>query len=731
MRLRSIIPISIAIVVIFLGTALTISPPTPPGSIGKYLNGILPSTTPGAEGSWSLIQPFPEVDIVAPVGIKQFPNGDMLILSKTGRMWRVPTDGSSQKLVLDISGQTFNLSDAGALGIVFHPKFGDPLFPDKQLLFVYYKTKPNASEWDNRGFSVLSKFTWNADQGVFDRDSEEKLIQQYDRYPWHNGGPMLFGPDGFLYFSVGDEGADEFTVASTQRLDGGFFNGVFRIDVDNDPSRSHPIRRHPQSNASPPEGWEDTFSQGYSIPNDNPWLNEDGEILEEFFALGVRSPFTISYDESNDEIWLIDTGSDKREEINKLTKGDNLQWPYMEGELESEVHDKPSNLIGNERPPYFHYERSYGTCVIGGSLYRNSKFPTLYDHYIYGDFTSNKIAAITTDGPDTANKNIVLISNIANHPVTLPTKPGLTGIHELNDGRLIVTVMGEDHESDGAILELQRNTTVDDPPKFLSQLNVFSDLDQLEVIQGIIPYDVNSPLWSDGAKKRRWIAIPNDGQFDTADEQIQFEKTSPWKFPKGTVFIKHFELPTTTDPEGPVTKLETRFFVMAENGSSYGLTYKWNEEGTDAELLTIGDTREIDIYENGVFSHTQTWEYPSRTQCITCHNPNAEFVLGYNTLQLNKGYEHNGTTINQIDYLNELGAFSNNVTNPGCYDKLAKVDSDDASLEKRIRSYLDSNCSSCHRDGGVPSVYLDFTFQGTRNIRNIFNLESQSDHCTC
>lgn len=727
---NSLISVVIASLVLFLGAALVVPPPPPPGSIGKYLNGILPATAPGEEGSWALSQ-FGDIHISAPVGIKQMPGSDdLLILSKRGEIWQVPTDGTSKKLVLDISGQTFNLSDAGALGIVLHPLFGDPLFPDKQLLFVYYKTKPDASVWDEKGFSVLSKFHWDPETHVFDRDSEEKLIQQYDRYPWHNGGPMVFGPDGFLYFSVGDEGKDEFQVISTQRLDGGFFNGVFRIDVDNDLTRSHPIRRQPLSNANPPEGWEGTFSQGYSIPNDNPWLSDEGAVLEEFYAIGARSPFTINYDEKNGEIWLIDTGSDKREEINRVQKGDNLQWPYIEGTLESEVHDKPSNLIGNEKPPYFEYERSYGTCVVGGSLYRNVKFPTLYDHYIYGDFTSNKIAAITTDGPSTSLVNKVLISNIASHPVTLPNKPGITGIHELNNGRILVTVMGENHETDGAILELERNITVEDPPKFLSQLGIFTDLETLDIIPGLIPYDVNAPLWSDAAQKRRWIAIPNDGLYDDPAEQIDFKSEDPWEFPTGTVFVKHFELATTEDSNGPVTKLETRFFVMAEDGRPYGLTYRWNDEGTDAELLTIGDQREIDIFDNGQFSHTQTWDFPSRTQCITCHNPNAEYILGVNTLQLNKVHEYNGTNINQIDYFNQLGIFANNVSNPAAYHKLVDVNSDESTLENRIRSYLDSNCSSCHREGGIPSLYLDFRYKSTNNMQSIFDLQSQSHAST-
>ena len=128
--------------------------------------------------------------------------------------------------------------------------------------------------------------------------------------------------------------------------------------------------------------------------------------------------------------------------------------------------------------------------------------------------------------------------------------------------------------------------------------------------------------------------------------------------------------------------------------------------------------------------HTQTWDFPSRSQCITCHNPNAEYVLGVNTLQLNKSYNHNGSNINQIDYFNQLGVFANEVSNPGTYNKLIKVDSDESTLQNRIRSYLDSNCSSCHREGGIPSLYLDFRYKSTQNIQSIFNLQSQSHAST-
>ena len=97
-------------------------------------------------------------------------------------------------------------------------------------------------------------------------------------------------------------------MTSTQRLDLSLFSGIIRIDVDNDPTRSHPIRRQP--NAIWESEWkstdfEDNYSQGYSIPNDNPWLSPDGSHLEEFYAIGVRSPYSTYYDTMEDEIWLI------------------------------------------------------------------------------------------------------------------------------------------------------------------------------------------------------------------------------------------------------------------------------------------------------------------------------------------------------------------------------------------------------------------------------------------
>jgi len=270
---------------------------------------------------------------------------------------------------------------------------------------------------------------------------------------------------------------------------------------------------------------------------------------------------------------------------------------------------------------------------------------------------------------------------------------------------------------------------VPDPPALLSELDVFSDLQDLTVISGIIPYTVNAPLWSDRAVKKRWIALPNDGDFDSSSEQINFSSRSDWSFPEGTVFIKHFELPLTDDPGGEVVRLETRFFIVGKDGRSYGLTYQWNEEGTDASLLSSAATRDIEVDVNGE-SFTQTWEFPSRTQCLTCHTANAGYVLGVKTHQLNGDlfYPDLGGTMNQLEYLGQIGAFRQSIGHPGDHPQAARIDNEDAGLELRIRSYLDANCASCHRLGGVPDLTLDFRFETPLQLNNLINQPTQSSN---
>jgi len=220
------------------------------------------------------------------------------------------------------------------------------------------------------------------------------------------------------------------------------------------------------------------------------------------------------------------------------------------------------------------------------------------------------------------------------------------------------------------------------------------------------------PFWSDGAKKSRWMAIPNNGSHNTAAEQIVFSNTDPWIFPAGAVLIKHFELGGQ--------KLETRFEVMGDEGEYYYLTYKWNANQTDANLLTESITEQVNV--NG---QNQSWHYLSADKCVDCHTPFSGNVLGPKTRQLNKTMFYPNTQIlaNQLVTLSHLGILTENITdaNADNYMSLAAKNDTDYSLEYRARSYIDANCSSCHSPGANNIGQFDARFTTPINNQGIIN----------
>ncbi len=711
-------------------SALVVAPPPNAGAIDPYFNGIFPTLRPGEDGSWELENTWPNLDISSPLRIIEFPgSSDLLVLNKLGQLWKLNRNTGVKTNVLDIRDRAFTKGEAGVTGIALHPDFDEDNIQTPQYLYLFYRFKPNPTEWSELGFNRLSKFPWDKNCQCFDTSAEEILIQQYDRSTWHNGGGMFFGPDGFLYVTFGDEGAEEHQQQSTQTLSGGIFSGVIRIDIDNNLQKSHPIRRQPIHFENPQEGWGNTYTQGYSIPNDNPWQSQDSTLLEEFVAIGLRSPYSTHYDKERNQLWISDVGSDKLEEINKVSIGDNLQWPYMEGTFNSDVFTTPASIIGTEKGPFFEYDRSIGSCIIGGGVYHGLVFSSLREKFLFADYVQNRIMALPNTGTlDEGNNYETLIPHLGGLPFSLPDSPGITGVHILSDGEILVTVSGKDFSHSGRILKLKQKVVIADPPLMLSELGVFDDMMQLIPTKGMIPYTVNAPLWSDGAIKKRWIVVPNDGIFDSNVEQIVFDDIQPWSFPKGTVFVKHFELPITNDINGPTTKLETRFFIITEDNQGYGLTYKWNNEGTDALLLGGGTSRDIEIFKNGVFDRVQTWDYPSRDQCLTCHNQNASFVLGVNSHQLNGTfyYPEMEASMNQLDYLNGINIFDRPIKSASSYLKSHPLTDGSIDLEQRIRSYMDANCASCHRLGGVPTVSLDLRYSLPLKLTNSVNYPTQS-----
>ncbi len=237
-------------------------------------------------------------------------------------------------------------------------------------------------------------------------------------------------------------------------------------------------------------------------------------------------------------------------------------------------------------------------------------------------------------------------------------------------------------------------------PALLSQTGAFRDTRNLVPAAGLIPYDLVVPFWSDGADKLRWAAVPNG--------KIQFSPTAEWTFPNGTVFIKTFELPT--DELNPTAKrrLETRLLVRDSAGGVYGADYKWRADNSDAELLSENLTEEIPLKAASGTLRKQAWYYPSRQDCLTCHNAMAGLVLGVKTRQMNHTFTYpSGIAQNELLAWNHLGLFTRDIKDMdlAALPTLAAAEDTSRTLQDRARSYLDANCSHCHRPGGTVTYF--------------------------
>jgi uncharacterized repeat protein (TIGR03806 family) len=229
-------------------------------------------------------------------------------------------------------------------------------------------------------------------------------------------------------------------------------------------------------------------------------------------------------------------------------------------------------------------------------------------------------------------------------------------------------------------------------PALLSETGAFRDTRNLIPAEGLIPYDLVVPFWSDGAVKLRWAAVPNG--------KIKYSSTGDWVFPKGTVFVKTFELPTDAANPGARRRLETRLLVCDSAGGVYGVVYKWRADDSDADLLDTSRTEPV--------SRTQTWYYPSRPDCLACHNSNTSGVLGLKARQLNRTFTYpSGITDNELRAWNHIGMFAPKIDDAEFANIPALAATDDAarSLQDRARSYLDANCSQCHRPGGTVAYF--------------------------
>jgi uncharacterized repeat protein (TIGR03806 family) len=618
----------------------------------------------------------------------------LYLLEQNGRIYRLskPFDSAAPKEFLRLRN-VLAQGEGGLLGFALHPDFGDENSPNGRHAYVYYSAQKEDGGRSNR----LSRFTAKPNLKKLDPSSELILIDQDDEDVWHDGGDLAFGSDGFLYLTMGDEGLSSDALGNSQKITKDLYSGVLRLDVDQTGgTTSHPAPRQPDTGTT----------AHYMIPNDNPFVGVP-DALEEFYAIGFRNPHNLHLDHRTGNAFVTDVGENQREELNLLIKGGNYQWSFREGELlptadHLEDGQLPSPLYGTQRAPLLAYSHTNGNkCIIGGFVYHGDVFPELQGAYIFGDLTSGRLWAATLSNDQIPElEERVLLTHLEAREAR-----SLCALAATSDGEIYTATLA------GTIHRLERRTSQDDLvslPKKLSDTGVFSDVTSLQPAPGFIPYEVNSPLWSDGAIKRRWICVPGDGtSANPARDRVVFNEDHSWTFPPGTCFVKHFELPLDDRDKTKTKRLETRIIMRDEAAGIYGVTYKWNDQGTEALLLEEGMEERHDILCADGATRNQTWSYPSGVDCLTCHTEEAGFVLGVNTRQLNSWahYPETNRDGHQLRTWNSIGLLTRSqqeveTLDPTSYFGLPSlVDPYDHSenIDNRMASYFDTNCAHCHR----------------------------------
>ncbi len=675
--------------------------------VGPFLDGALPPRTPNAPGTsnWDVVPAFSNLALPNTLVIVANPSVNRLYVgSQAGVIVSFLNDPNVTlaEPFLDLSDRVVPVTQGGFLGMAFHPQFGISGSPFSKHVYVFYSSHcPLNAAGDSvdlgacvpnyplnggifsGGYLRLSRF--NAPDSLHAQPQSEEILLNIRLESFtHLGGALVFGDDGYLYLTIGEQ----FRRHRSQDIVSNLGGGVLRLAVDvsktgqtwSCPAGSHPAPRTLSG--------DEVSGQLYCIPDDNPWLDSAGGAFEEYFAIGLRNPHRMSKDPLTGRLWLGDVGALSREEIDVVEIGRNYGWPFREGMIAG-LDSPPPTILGSLTDPVVDFTRDEAKALIGGYVYRGTQFPELDGRYLAGDYVTRNLWAITLDETTmTASKELMTDFG-----------PGALGTWgQDNAGEIFLASVA----STGSLYTLARiGSPVADPPSLLSQLGAFADLATLDPANGFIPYWLNQPFWSDAAAKQRWIALPNDGTPDTPGEQITWSESSDWSFPVGTVLMKHFELPVDETDPSVTTRLETRFLAHGDDGSWYGLTYRWLPDQSDARLLTEAETGDYTIQTAGGGSRTQTWQFPSRAQCSLCHNAGVAGALGPRTHQIHRDvmYPSTGRIDDQIRTWNNLGMFSPAIVEaaiPGL-PRSRELGDVAASLADRARSYLDANCSYCHR----------------------------------
>ena len=323
---------------------------------------------------YTLENAFPDLTFSLPVFLTNAADSSdrIFVVEQSGRIKVFQNSSSvqSSKIFLDISDEVASGGERGLLGLAFHPDY-----KNNGIFFVDY-TIPNPLR------TRISKFQVSSSPDSAIKNSEVVLLTINQPYTNHNGGWIGFGSDGYLYISVGDGGSGGDPDTNAQNITR-LLGKILRIDVDHQD-----------------EGLQ------YAIPADNPFVDSTGNVKKEIYAWGLRNPWRQSFDPETGWLWCADVGQGSWEEIDIIQNGRNYGWRCYEGNHEY-------NTGGCNYPEYtfpiWEYDHNSGRCSItGGYVYHGSNVPDLTGKYIYADYCSGTIWALSYDGSNPATNKTLL-----------------------------------------------------------------------------------------------------------------------------------------------------------------------------------------------------------------------------------------------------------------------------------------------------------------------------------
>lgn len=385
----------------------------------------------------------------------------------TGRV-RILRDGATvPEPFVDIGARISTQGERGLLGMAFHPEYGS-----NGYFFLSYT---NAG-----GDSVLSRWEVSAaDPDAADADSEVILFTIPQPRSNHNGGMIAFGPDGYLYFGVGDGGGGGDPFANGQNL-ATPLGAILRIDVD-------------ESSAAGP----------YTVPADNPFVATAGADPR-IWAYGLRNPWRFSFDRLTGDLYIADVGQDLVEWVHvqrvDSPGGENYGWPVFEGDLcfdDNPLCASPELFVA----PVFVYERDFGRSITGGYVYRGGRIPWLRGTYFYGDFVTSRVASFRFDGAHGPQATNQIEWTAALNTGLSPSLGNITSFGEDGRGELLIADFGN-----GRVLRVVPDTVPED-------VTASGRVDAVDV-----QFVINAALGLDTGGRR--TDIDGDGAVTAVDVQL-------------------------------------------------------------------------------------------------------------------------------------------------------------------------------------------------------------------